>query len=66
MDDYISLLAMTDRGQWILSLELLALAIMLGLGLWRIHIRRRKQEEDQHAGNEPKYDMRRDGQRLSA
>ena len=66
MDDYLSLLALMDDGQRTRALELFALAVMLGLGWWRIRSRRREREEDQNARSEPAYDMRRDGQRFSA
>ena len=44
-----------------LSIELAALAVFIALGIWRIHKARQADAEAQ-----PRYDMRRDGQRLTA
>jgi hypothetical protein len=65
MDEYIAMLSNMDLDEWKLPLELFTLAVLLGLGLWRIRKRRQEREEDQLAGREPEFDMRRDGQRLS-
>jgi hypothetical protein len=64
MDDYISLLTAMDHDRLVLTLELLALAVVLALGLWRIHVRQQEREED-HRSERSDYDMRRDGQRFS-
>jgi hypothetical protein len=62
MDDYTSLLSVMDHDQWVLSVKLFALAVMLGLGLWRIRTRRQEHDGDRRAGEEREFDMRRDGQ----
>jgi hypothetical protein len=64
MDDYISLFSAMDHDRLMLTLKLLALAVVLGLGLLRIHLRIGDSERD-HRNEVPAYDMRRDGQRLT-
>ena len=64
MDDYISLFSAMDHDRLMFTLKLLALAVVLGLGLWRIHLRIGESERDQRS-EAPAYDMRRDGQRLT-
>jgi hypothetical protein len=47
-------------------LELAALAIVAGFGIWRMRLSRRKAAVESVAHGVPRgYDMRRDGQRLS-
>jgi hypothetical protein len=65
MDDYISRFLAMDHDGVVLTLELVALAALLGLGLWRIHARIGASDDDRQ-GEQPGFDMRRDGQRLSA
>ena len=64
MDEYISILMAMDHDSLVLTLKLFALAVVLGLGLWRIHVRIRDSEGDQRSEG-PEYDMRRDGQRFT-
>lgn len=52
-----------DHNLLVLSLELAALAIFVALGIWRIHKARQSQPE---ADRGTHYDMRRDGQRVTA
>ena len=63
MDDYISPLFAMDHDHLLLTLKLFALAVVLGLGLWRIHVRIGSSEADPRS-EAAEFDMRRDGQRL--
>ena len=51
-----------DHDSLILAIELCALFVFGGLGLWRMY---QKQQMSEHASDAPSYDMRRDGERLS-
>jgi hypothetical protein len=50
-------------GNLLFSLELCALAVVVGVGVWRIH--RTRQSATINASAPVAYDMRQDGQRLS-
>jgi len=50
-----------DHDTLILAVELLALFVFGGFGLWLVYKRQRPSE---HEAEMPHYDMRRDGQRL--
>ena len=65
MDDYTAWLTLLDHDP-MLSLKLFALAIVLALGLWRIHTRTQAREDGRDAGAEREFDMRRDGQHFTA
>jgi hypothetical protein len=52
-----------DQDSLVLAIELLALVVFGGLGLWRLY---KKQPMPEHESRESAYDMRRDGQRLSS
>ena len=62
-----------EQGDWVLAVELAALVVAIGLGIWRIYWLRGMKDlsgtrsgvvsaADRHLA----YDMRRDGQRLMA
>jgi hypothetical protein len=51
-----------DQDTLILAVELIALFVFGGLGLWLVH---KKQKSPAHEAETPNYDMRRDGQRLA-
>jgi len=52
-----------DQDTLILAVELLALFVFGGLGLWLVY---KKQQSPDHEAEAVNYDMRRDGQRLSS
>ena len=52
-----------DHDSLILAIELCALFVFGGLGLWRMY---QKEQMSEHAPDAPSYDMRRDGERLSS
>ncbi len=52
-----------DHDTLILAIELSALFVFGGLGLWRVY---QKQQMSEHESDTPSYDMRRDGERLSS
>jgi hypothetical protein len=52
-----------DHDTLILAVELVALFVLGGLGLWRIH---KNQQTTDHESQAPTFDMRKDGQRLSS
>ena len=51
-----------DHDTLILAVELLALFVFGGLGLWLVY---KKQRAPEHEAETPHYDMRRDGERLA-
>jgi len=51
-----------DQDTLVLAIELLALFVFGGLGLWLAY---KKQASPEHKAETPNYDMRRDGQRLA-
>jgi hypothetical protein len=51
-----------DHDSLVLAVELFALFVFGGLGLWHIY---KKQQSPEHQAETPNYDMRRDGQRLA-
>lgn len=53
-----------EQSDLILAIELVALAVLVGLAIWRMVWLRGGQIDDQSA-RRPAYDMRRDGQRLA-
>ena len=52
-----------DHDTLVLSMELAALAVFIALGIWRVH---KGRQADAEAQRGTRYDMRRDGQRLTA
>ncbi|HYT98130.1 MAG TPA: hypothetical protein VEO36_12490 [Casimicrobiaceae bacterium] len=51
-----------DQDTLVLAVELFALFVFGGLGLWLAY---KKQQSPAHEPETPHYDMRRDGQRLA-
>ena len=51
-----------DQNSLVLAVELVALFVFGGLGLWLVH---KNQKSPAHEAETPNYDMRRDGQRLA-
>ena len=51
-----------DQNSLVLAVELVALFVFGGLGLWLVY---RKRQSPEHEAETPNYDMRRDGPRLA-